>query len=122
MNTRKQTPIYSGVVCYFPRALKYVSQVSYAGNQQHHPDKPLHWDMSKSTDEPDALMRHLTDHAQGNIVDDDGILHLGKVAWRSLALLERHLIENEYGESNKENLQVSTEEIESLSGRRRLGQ
>lgn len=86
---RKAQPVFSGVLKYFPNAIKYVSEVSLEGNKQHHPDKPLHWDMSKSTDEADALMRHLID---SGTVDDDGILHTGKVAWRALALLERELL------------------------------
>ncbi len=90
---RKATPVFSGVLKYFPKAIKYVSQVSKAGNDQHHPDKPLHWDKSKSADEPDALVRHLIDHSI-NPMDDDGMLHAGKVAWRALALLERYLDEN----------------------------
>jgi len=90
---RKATPVYSGVLKYFPNAIKYVSKVSKAGNDQHHPDKPLHWDKSKSTDEPDALVRHLIDHSI-EPVDDDGMLHLGKVAWRALAMLERYLDDN----------------------------
>ena len=85
---RKATPIYTGVVKYFPNALKYISKVSLACNEQHHPDKPLHWDKSKSTDHLDALARHLVD---ADKVDDDGLLHLGKVAWRSLAALEDKL-------------------------------
>lgn len=90
---RKATPVYSGVLKYFPKAIKYVSVVSKVGNDQHHPDKPLHWDKSKSTDEPDALVRHLIDHSIEPI-DDDGMLHLGKVAWRALAMLERYLDDN----------------------------
>jgi len=90
---RKATPVFTGVLKYFPKAIKYVSQVSKAGNDQHHPDKPLHWDKSKSADEPDALVRHLIDHSI-NPVDDDGMLHAGKVAWRALALLERYLDDN----------------------------
>ena len=89
-NPRKEQPVYSGVLKYFPNAIKYVSVVSKKGNDQHHPDKPLHWDKSKSTDEPDALVRHLIDHSV-NPVDDDGVYHLGKVAWRALAMLERYL-------------------------------
>jgi len=49
-----------------------------------------HWDMSKSQDEYDALTRQLIDHTI-NPVDDDGVLHLAKVAWRALAGLERYL-------------------------------
>ena len=87
---RKATPVFSGVLKYFPNALKEVAKCSQAGNDQHHPDKPLHWDMSKSKDEYDALTRHLIDHTI-NPIDDDGVLHLAKVAWRSLAGLERYL-------------------------------
>ncbi len=87
---RKATPVFSGVLKYFPNALKEVAKCSQAGNDQHHPDKPLHWDMDKSRDEQDALTRHLIDHTI-NPVDDDGTLHLAKVAWRALAGLERHL-------------------------------
>ena len=90
---RKGIPVFSGVLKYFPNALKEVAKCSKAGNDQHHPDKPLHWDMSKSTDEYDALARHLIDHTISP-VDDDGILHLAKVAWRALAGLERHLTNN----------------------------
>lgn len=88
---RKNTPIFSGVIKYFPRAIKEVSRVSQAGNDQHHPGTPLHWDRSKSTDEEDALMRHLTDHASGTIYDTDGQLHMAKVCWRSMASLEKLL-------------------------------
>ena len=87
---RKATPVFSGVLKYFPNALKEVSKCSKAGNDQHHPDKPLHWDMDKSKDEYDALTRHLIDHTI-NPIDDDGVLHLTKVAWRALAGLERYL-------------------------------
>lgn len=90
---RKRKPVYSGVLKYFPNAIKEVSEASLVGNEQHHPDKPLHWDMDKSKDEYDALVRHLIDHSV-NPVDDDGVLHLTKVAWRALAGLERHLTNN----------------------------
>lgn len=91
---RKETPLFSGLLKYFPDALKEVARVSFIGNEQHNKGQPLHWDRSKSTDEADALMRHLTDYASGNPIDDDGVRHLGKVAWRALALLQKS-IENE---------------------------
>lgn len=87
---RKNTPVFSGVLKYFPNALKEVAKCSKVGNDQHHPDKPLHWDMSKSRDEYDALVRHLIDHTV-DPMDDDEVLHLAKVAWRALAGLERYL-------------------------------
>ncbi len=85
---RKQLPIYSGVLKYFPDALAEVSKVSRAGNEQHHPDKPLHWDRSKSTDELDALTRHLLEAGK---LDTDGIRHSAKVAWRALANLQKEI-------------------------------
>jgi len=87
---RKGTPMYSGVIAYFPNALKEVAKCSFAGQQQHNPNRPLAWDRSKSGDELDALTRHLTDHSI-NPMDDDGILHLTKVCWRALAYLEKQL-------------------------------
>jgi len=85
---RKNTPIFSGVLAYFPKALAEVSRASLAGNKQHLEGQPLHWDRSKSKDQLDALTRHLIDHASGEIVDDDGVYHLAKVCWRGLAQLE----------------------------------
>jgi hypothetical protein len=90
---RKAQPVFSGVLSYFPDAIKYIGYVSKVGNDQHNPNKPLHWDRSKSQDEPDALVRHLIDHSV-DPMDDDGILHAGKVAWRALALLQKHLEKN----------------------------
>ena len=76
---RKTYPVYSGFLNYFPHAIAAVSHLSYQGNQQHHPDKPLHWDKQKSADELDALMRHM--------LDDEW----EQVAWRAMANLERKL-------------------------------
>ena len=85
---RKETPIYSGVLKYFPLAIAEVARCSRAGNEQHNPGTPLHWDRSKSGDELDALARHLMD---AGTMDTDGIRHSTKVAWRSLANLEKEL-------------------------------
>lgn len=87
---RKATPVYSGVLKYFPRALQEVSKCSLAGQKQHNVGNDLYWDKSKSADNEDALVRHLIDHTV-NPMDDDGVLHLAKVAWRSLAALEIYL-------------------------------
>jgi hypothetical protein len=85
---RKKTPVYSGVLNYFPDAILEVAKVSYIGNQQHHPDLPLHWDRNKSTDELDALARHLIEAGK---IDSDGIRHSAKVAWRALANLQKEI-------------------------------
>ena len=85
---RKQIPVFSGVLQYFPDAIREVAKTSWIGNQQHHPDKPLHWDRSKSSDELDALTRHLM---EVGTIDTDGIRHSAKVCWRALANLQKEL-------------------------------
>lgn len=86
--TRKETPIFTGVLNYFPDAIREVARCSYAGQQQHNPDKPLAWDRSKSGDELDALSRHLL---EAGTIDTDGIRHSAKVAWRALANLQKEI-------------------------------
>jgi hypothetical protein len=86
--SRKNMPVYSGVLKYFPDAIREVSKCSYAGNNQHHSHKPLHWDRAKSGDELDALTRHLL---EAGTIDTDGIKHSAKVAWRALANLQKEL-------------------------------
>ena len=88
---RKEMPVFSGVLKYFPDAIREVAKTSWIGNQQHHPNKPLHWDRSKSGDELDALSRHLMEAGE---IDTDGIRHSAKVAWRALANLQKELEEN----------------------------
>lgn len=85
---RKEYPVFSGVLKYFPDAIMEVAHTSWIGNEQHNKGEPLHWDRSKSKDEADALMRHLI---QAGEIDTDGIRHTAKVAWRSLALLQKEI-------------------------------
>lgn len=73
---------------YFPKALAEVAKASMAGNKQHMPGTPLHWDRSKSGDHHDALVRHLM---EAGTIDTDGVRHMGKVAWRALAALEQEI-------------------------------
>lgn len=91
MTERKEIPLYRGLVKYFPDALEAVAHTSFVGNEQHHPGSELHWDKPKSADHPDALLRHMADHASGTELDDDGIPHLYKVAWRALAWLQTEI-------------------------------
>ena len=82
---RKEIPLATGVLDYFPDALAAVACVSKAGNDQHNPGEPLHWSREKSDDHADCLLRHLVDRGHR---DTDGTLHSAKVAWRSLAILQ----------------------------------
>jgi hypothetical protein len=80
--------VATGVLDYFPLALVEVAKCSKAGNDQHNPGQPLHWDKTKSTDHADCIMRHLIERGT---IDTDGILHSAKVAWRALAQLQIEL-------------------------------
>lgn len=85
---RKTVPLATGCLDYFPDALRAVAHCSHVGNEQHNPGTPLHWDRSKSGDEADALMRHLSERGT---FDTDGVRHSAKVAWRALALLQKEI-------------------------------
>ena len=95
---RKKTPLWSGLVQYFPDALVAVAQLSQKGNDQHNPGQPLHWSREKSSDHEDTLMRHLFD---SGTVDVDGQRHSTKVAWRALAILQLEIEKELAAEADK---------------------
>jgi hypothetical protein len=86
---RKDVPLFSGVMAYFPDALVEVARLSKAGNDKHNPGQPLHWAREKSMDHADCIARHLLEYDQAD--PEDGILHATKVAWRALALLQEEM-------------------------------
>ena len=74
---RKDIPIYTGVINYFPDAFVELAKLSLRGGVQHGQTREtLHWDREKSTDHLDALCRHM--------IDGDW----AEVAWRALANLQ----------------------------------
>jgi hypothetical protein len=77
-----------GLLDYFPLALAEVAHVSYVGNEQHNPGEEMHWARDKSPDHADCIVRHL---AERGTLDEDGLRHTAKVAWRALALLQLEL-------------------------------
>jgi hypothetical protein len=88
MERTLKPPLCTGLLDYFPDALAEVAEVSRAGNEQHNPGEPLHWDRSKSVNDADALLRHLI---RRGTLDTDGCYHSAKVAWRALALLQKEI-------------------------------
>ena len=75
---RKEYPLYRGLFKYFPKALCAVANRSHEGGKQHGHDE-LHWDRAKSSDDADALLRHVLEG------DWEG------AAWRALACLEKDI-------------------------------
>lgn len=82
---RKDVPVTTGVLDYFPDAIAEVALLSKVGNEQHNPGQPLHWAREKSTDHADCIVRHLMERGTR---DTDGQRHSAKVAWRALANLQ----------------------------------
>jgi hypothetical protein len=87
-SARKEVPIASGVLDYFPAALAEIARISFRGNQQHNPGQPLHWARGKSMDQADTIIRHFLERGK---MDSDGMRHSAKLAWRALALLQLEL-------------------------------
>lgn len=88
---RKATPVFSGVLAYFPLALMEIAKLSKIGNDKHNPGLPLQWSKGKSNDHADCIVRHLLE--QGTPDPDSGLSHTVAVAWRALALLQTELEE-----------------------------
>jgi len=100
-SARKDFPLLTVLTAYFPDAIEALVELCKKGNAQHSVDAnavnpfkldgdKVVWDRSKSTDQVNTAMRHLWDHERakrgaGSVVDDDGILHVIKTAWRALA-------------------------------------
>lgn len=85
---RKNLPVITGVLDYFPDAIAAVAAVSKAGNDQHNPGEPLHWARNKSLDHVNCIGRHLIERGT---IDIDGVRHSAKMAWRALAELQTEI-------------------------------
>jgi hypothetical protein len=83
---RKNTPLVTGVLDYFPAALAAVARLSKFGNDKHNPGEPLNWARGKSMDHADCIGRHLVD--RGIIDPETKMSHTVEIAWRALAMLQ----------------------------------
>ncbi len=107
---RKATPIWSGVVMYFPDALAAIAEVSRIGNDQHNPGEPLHWARGKSMDQMNTSLRHQIDHGQGVRYDKDGARHLAKACWRLLAELQLDIEAEQAGQAAQPGVVVTIQQ------------
>lgn len=86
---RKEYPMATGLLDYFPDALAEVAHVSFLGNQKHNPGQALHWSRGKSADHADCVVRHMS--TRDSL--DGQVMHLSEAAWRALADLQLALEE-----------------------------
>lgn len=93
-NERKDYPMLSGLLKYFPAALAGASNTSKLGNDKHNPGQPLHHARGKSMDHGDCIIRHLTDTEDllaamkrgDKEVDTKMVLtEVNQLVWRALA-------------------------------------
>lgn len=85
---RKEYPVTTGFLDYFPDAAAMVAHISYLGNKKHNPGQALHWSRNKSADHEDCMGRHLIERGSK---DPDGIMHSAQQAWRAMANLQLEL-------------------------------
>lgn len=87
-DARNALQVWDGCIMYFPDTWAEIAKVSAAGNKQYDFGGKLRWERNVSTDHENKVMRHMLDHAAGNVLDTDGTFHLAKAAWRILAALQ----------------------------------
>lgn len=84
---RKEAPVATGVLQYFPDAIMAVARVSKKANVKHNgPTAPLGWTRNISNDHIDSEARHLL--APGATDPDSGESERAHKAWRALADLQ----------------------------------
>lgn len=88
---RKDAPVFSGALKYFPDALVLVAMLSKRANDKHNPGEAMHWSKEKSNDHMDCLVRHALEVGMWDA--DNKCDHAVAVAWRALANLQT-MIEN----------------------------
>ena len=91
---RKNVPMFSGCLRYFPAALAGVSNISKLGNDKHNPGEEMHHARGKSTDQGDCIIRHLVDvedlkaaidRGDTTVTSQDVLLEINQLVWRALA-------------------------------------
>lgn len=101
---RKNFPLMSGCLKYFPAALAGVARISKLGNDKHNPGQDLHNARGKSMDHGDCIVRHLMDTEDLLKASERGspdatpeaiLMEASQLAWRALAYSQ--MIHEKYG-------------------------
>jgi len=83
-----KSPIYRGVLSYFPNAIRGVALVSEFGAKKYAWNGWLHVPDGYNR-YSDGMVRHTTQRAEGQILDDEsGLPHDWHIAWGALARAE----------------------------------
>jgi hypothetical protein len=101
---RKNYPMLSGLLNYFPAALAGAANTSKLGNDKHNPGQPLHHARGKSMDHGDCIIRHLMDTenlkasfkaGESSVKQSDILLEANQLVWRALAYSQQ--LHEEFG-------------------------
>ncbi len=101
---RKNYPMLSGLLNYFPAALAGAANTSKLGNDKHNPNQPLHHARGKSMDHGDCIIRHLMDTenlkasfkaGEYSVKQSDILLEANQLVWRALAYSQQ--LHEEFG-------------------------
>lgn len=89
-----KSPVFRGLLDYFPRACLAVADVSAAGAAKYS------WKGWESVPDgvdrySDAMGRHIVNMSIDGPYDPDGFLHRAQIAWNALAALELYLREQD---------------------------
>lgn len=107
-----KSPVFRGLLDYFPRACLAVAEVSQKGAEKYC------WKGWEDVPDginrySDAIIRHICKESiEGKIDPDFGLLHKAHVAWNALAVLELELRETEEAKHWKEELAIFGNPIE----------
>lgn len=92
---RKNIPIVTGCLDYFPAAMAALAAHSKMGNDKHNPGEPLHHARGKSMDHADCIGRHLIDRGTKYTEMVNGkpveVRHSVALLWRAAALVQEEL-------------------------------
>lgn len=114
---RKNYPILSGCLKYFPAALAGVANVSKRGNDKHNPGQDLHHARAKSMDHGDCVLRHLMDtedllisfeRNENTATPEQILLEADQMAWRALAYTQ--MLHEKFGSPMAPGAKNQTEE------------
>lgn len=99
--SRKEIPLWSGVMQYAPAALAEVARTSQKGNAKHNPGQPLNHARGKSADHHNCIARHLVDFdamlayrrrfGEDSVPVDALREELGNLCWRALMFAQEQL-------------------------------
>lgn len=86
-----KSPVWQGLVQYFPLALSEIAKVSDYGAKKYNLEfSERNWEKVEGAKEryEDALLRHILDETTDPYDGESGLLHAAHAAWNALAVLE----------------------------------